>query len=242
MAKKKYSKLLAAGLAVTGAVQVSTSVPANALGPGSAGQTVIKSEDIKKDRLERTTKDTGTYIEFKKGDVTNLGLDPNREMHNETSAGGRRFSRYTHEDGTPYTGLYKSITGTDGYSGNWYVLDENGYYMRDPMKPQYAWIDGKLCADFLNYNGPCYNDAEGKYYLGHETGRDGGSITYMVFNDWVNNGSTWYRSDEKGVAYRNQWFKDPSTGKWYYFGDDCKMVRNKLVDGYYIGADGVWVQ
>ncbi|NAS19009.1 hypothetical protein GND98_014300 [Clostridium butyricum] len=31
-------------------------------------------------------------------------------------------------------------------------------------------------------------------------------------------------------------------GKWYYFDSEGKMVKNTTVNGYKIGADGVWIQ
>ncbi|WP_294156217.1 hypothetical protein [uncultured Clostridium sp.] len=51
----------------------------------------------------------------------------------------------------------------------------------------------------------------------------------MHFNEWQKEGNDWYRSNAEGIAYQNEWFKD-TDGKWYYFGNDCKMVRNKLIN------------
>lgn len=68
-----------------------------------------------------------------------------------------------------------------------------------------------------------------------------GIFKYIAFNEWQKEGDSWYRSNAEGIAYQNEWFKD-TDGKWYYFGNDCKMVTNKLVNGYWIGADGVWVK
>ncbi|NAS19006.1 hypothetical protein GND98_014285 [Clostridium butyricum] len=31
-------------------------------------------------------------------------------------------------------------------------------------------------------------------------------------------------------------------GKWYYFDENGRMLTNTVVNGYKIGADGVWVQ
>lgn len=241
MAKKKYKSLLATGLAVAGAVQLGTTTPANA---APLKGTITKVSDIIKQKEEKTDHKNGLIEIFSRGD-REITQDNNESWYKPVGTvfgeeNYRQIRRFTQEDGTPYTGMYMQKNDDNGKPFIWLVLDEDGYYRKDRNKPVFAHMDGKVCADFLEATGVSYNQADGNYYLGHETRKDGALITYMVFDDWAHNGNIWYRSNEKGVAYRNQWFKEPSSGKWYYFDDKCRMVRNQLVDGYWIGPDGVW--
>lgn len=246
MAKKKYKSLLATGLAVAGAIQIGASVEANALvtvkggGPGSAGSKIISAEEAHKAVMESTDFKAGLNIYVHKGEESNP--DRNMEIVGNIGSGGHSsFYRYTHEDGTPYTGLYLSTYTDKGTPIEWVVLDENGCLRRDPQNPQYAWLDGKLSADFLyNSLGPNHDPSTGNWYLTDYTYIDGGEFHYILFDKWREDygGKVWYRSDKNGVCYRNQWFQD-TDGKWYYFDDKCKMVTNTLVNGYWIGADGV---
>lgn len=57
---------------------------------------------------------------------------------------------------------------------------------------------------------------------------------------WVNyGGSDWYYK-QADMSVAKGWKQ--IDGKWYYFYSDGKMASNTIVDGYKIGADGVWVQ
>lgn len=57
---------------------------------------------------------------------------------------------------------------------------------------------------------------------------------------WTNyGGSDWYyKLPDMSVA--KGWKQ--IDGKWYYFDSEGKMVKNTTVNGYKIGADGVWIQ
>lgn len=57
---------------------------------------------------------------------------------------------------------------------------------------------------------------------------------------WTNyGGSNWYyKLPDMSVA--KGWKQ--IDGKWYYFDNEGKMVTNTVVNGYKIGADGVWIQ
>ena len=124
----------------------------------------------------------------------------------------------------------------------WLVLDENGCLRRNPMKPQFAWLNGYYSADFLNNGiGPNHDPSTNNWYLTDITTVQGAELKYIVFNKWQGYGGVWYRSNAEGVCYKNQWFQD-TDGKWYYFNDKCQMVTNTSIDGYWIGSDGVWVQ
>ena len=46
-----------------------------------------------------------------------------------------------------------------------------------------------------------------------------------------------------GSFYTDEWFKDGSTGKWYYFGSDGYMLHDQWVGGvYYVDSNGEMLQ
>lgn len=244
MAKKKFKSFVTAGVLAASVIQITPvyAVTLSGTGPGVDGyitdeQYAAQVEKQEAEVAKYESKSTNTRLDMFRGQLKTD--DPNREIHTELNDHTRQFSRYTDDEGIPFTGMYKSVKGNgNGYL--WMVLDKDGFLQRDLNKPQFAWFDGMYCADFMDASGLSFNQADGKYYLGDEFTKDGALLTYIVRNDWVKFGDIWYRSHEDGVAYRNEWFKN-TDGKWYYFDDKCKMVTSKLVDGYYIGADGVWV-
>ena len=250
----KYKQLLATGLAVAGVAQTGV-VKANAAtweiigettygqGPLSEGQKVTSWQENEAYHKKHTNYDLGIWIHHTKDSKTiQTEADKNREIvSNIGDSTSRLFSRYTNDKGEPYTGLYLSKNSETGSPIKWMVLDRDGCYRRDVNLPQFAWLNGKLSADFLlNETGLNYNDANNRFYL-TKVDYSNGIFKYVAFNEWQKEGDDWYRSNEEGIAYQNEWFKD-TDGKWYYFGNDCKMVRNKLVNGYWIGEDGVWVK
>ncbi len=51
----------------------------------------------------------------------------------------------------------------------------------------------------------------------------------------------WYYFRESGAMAANYWTLD--NGKWFYLGSSGAMLTNaRTPDGYWVGADGVWVQ
>jgi len=48
----------------------------------------------------------------------------------------------------------------------------------------------------------------------------------------------WYYLDSSG-AMKNGWIEN-SDGKWYYLDSTGKMIKDSIVDGAKVGADGVW--
>ena len=71
-----------------------------------------------------------------------------------------------------------------------------------------------------------------------------------IYNYYDDNGKMltgWQEIDSKKY-YLNEdgrmqtgWFKG-SDGKWYYFNEDGSMATYKVIDGYYVGSKGYWVQ
>lgn len=242
MGKSKFKTAIAVGIAVTGVMASSVTAQAVIGKPLTKEQTELGTS-ISDPAILKTIKENravGMNCTTTKQQMKEMGGDPNREEYQvEGDTSEIRISRYTHPDTSPYTGLYLE-TDSKGRPKTWLVLDKNGFYDRDVNNRQIAWDDSKMCADYLWQSGANYNKGEAKYYLGHQTTKDNALITYMVINDWLQVGPSYYRSNEKGVCYRNQWFKDSASGKWYYFGDDCVMVTNKLIDGYYLDKSGAW--
>lgn len=236
MAKKRYKSILATGLAVAGAIQMGMITDANAAPKGNIidGAEVLKEINSKLDS-------TRTFYTVK-GKSEKPSPDWNKEIVLDYAGSTNdTFYRVTQEDGTPYTGLYLSKNSENGAPMEWLVLDENGCLRRNPMKPQFAWLNGYYSADFLNNGiGPNHDPSTNNWYLTDITTVQGAELKYIVFNKWQGYGGVWYRSNAEGVCYKNQWFQD-TDGKWYYFNDKCQMVTNTLVNGYWIGSDGVWV-
>ncbi|MEX0050442.1 hypothetical protein AB2T85_07310 [Clostridium butyricum] len=246
MAKKRYKSILATGLAVAGAVQMGMTTDANAMETVHGffkDKTVvdIKSEDVMAETNSKLDS-TRTFYTVK-GKSEKPSPDWNKEIVLDYAGSTNdTFYRVTQEDGTPYTGLYLSKNSENGAAMEWLVLDENGCLRRNPMKPQFAWLNGYYSADFLNNGiGPNHDPSTNNWYLTDITTVQGAELKYIVFNKWQGYGGVWYRSNAEGVCYKNQWFQD-TDGKWYYFNDKCQMVTNTLVNGYWIGSDGVWVQ
>lgn len=51
-------------------------------------------------------------------------------------------------------------------------------------------------------------------------------------------GNKYYFDDEDGT-YVTGWMQDKN-GNWYYFNNNGVMQKNTTIDGYVLGADGVW--
>lgn len=246
MAKKRYKSILATGLAVAGAIQMGMVTDANAIGkpqaggPGASNAVIVDSKDVMAETNSKLDS-TRTFYTVK-GKSEKPSPDWNKEIVLDYAGSTNdTFYRVTQEDGTPYTGLYLSKNSENGVPMEWLVLDENGCLRRNPMKPQFAWLNGYYSADFLNNGiGPNHDPSTNNWYLTDITTVQGAELKYIVFNKWQGYGGVWYRSNAEGVCYKNQWFQD-TDGKWYYFNDKCQMVTNTLVNGYWIGSDGVWV-
>ena len=63
-------------------------------------------------------------------------------------------------------------------------------------------------------------------------------------NRWVQNYKyDWYYCGEDGFLLKNTWLHDPSSGKYYYLGEDWIMLHDTITpDGHYVGSDGAWVK
>ncbi|MGI6094896.1 MAG: N-acetylmuramoyl-L-alanine amidase [Lachnospiraceae bacterium] len=101
-------------------------------------------------------------------------------------------------------------------------------------------------ADFWDWK-----KTDGKWYYVNQNGEKA--------TGWILHGTGWYYLDKNGVMLTGLQTIDGKlyylyssgcmlTGwqyvnnKWYYFGADGAAFKNKWYDGYYLGADGVWIE
>lgn len=98
-------------------------------------------------------------------------------------------------------------------------------------------------------------DSNGWYYI-----KDNGT---RAAGEWVTLDGSFYRIDDNGYMAKgwrqvdgkwyflrsngsmavNYWEKDEASGKCYYLGSDGVMLTDCMTpDGYYVGADGAWVE
>lgn len=68
--------------------------------------------------------------------------------------------------------------------------------------------------------------------------------TFMAVNpmcanaEWRNSGEEWWYAE--GDSYIKNCWKEID-GKWYYFDYDGYILRNTIIDGYYLNSDGIWI-
>ncbi len=134
--------------------------------------------------------------------------------------------------------------------GSWKFLLSNGKYASGWRKIDNVWYYFETSG--LMKTGH-FTDSDGKeYYLNPSNGKmwtgwllkDGNWYYYwgsgsMAKNSWALHGGKWYYLTGNGTM-KTGWLLD--RGKWYYLmpgnGD---MAYNTVIDGYKIGADGVWI-
>lgn len=101
-----------------------------------------------------------------------------------------------------------------------YFIDENHTFKR-------GWV---------------YEESEGWYFMDYKTA--------IKQNDrWIADGqdsnalAKWYCLDKNGVMMQSSWIaNDVSGSKWYYVDSTGLFVRNTVVDGYLINAEGYWTK
>ncbi len=79
--------------------------------------------------------------------------------------------------------------------------------------------------------GQWFKDDKGWWYLNSDN-------SYTV-NNWQNIGEKWYYFDQSGYMYTG-WL--PWQGSYYYMTDYGMLTSGWTPDGYYVGADGKWLQ
>jgi len=61
----------------------------------------------------------------------------------------------------------------------------------------------------------------------------------LMETGWLKDNETWYFMQSSGTM-KTGWIKD--NNDWYYLNEDGKMASNTTIDGYYLGANGAWVE
>ena len=88
----------------------------------------------------------------------------------------------------------------------------------------YLTSNGDMVSGWFEYNRMWY-------YLDPQNGKYTGG--------WLQLGDDWYYMNVDGTM-ATRWIK--SKGSWYYLDPaNGKMVRNAVVENYYINPDGVWI-
>ena len=130
--------------------------------------------------------------------------------------------------------------GADGYavtntfkkdSTGWCYLNASGSMVKN------NWVKDGGKWYFLDANGYMVSnkwmkDSKGWVYLGS----DGA----MATDKWVKDSVGWCYVGDDGYAVTNCWKKD-SKG-WCYLDKNGRMVYDKWVDGFYVDANGYWVE
>ncbi len=61
--------------------------------------------------------------------------------------------------------------------------------------------------------------------------------------DWASDNKGWWIQYPDGTYMVNDWYQSPASGLWYYMGADGYMLTDTVTpDGFYVNAEGVWVQ
>lgn len=110
----------------------------------------------------------------------------------------------------------------------WYLFDMNGYMLTGWQtrnnKQYYLTSNGDMVSGWFQYDRVWY-------YLDPDNG--------MFDRGWLQLGDEWYYLNSEGHMVTG-WLK--SNGKWYYMDPSSgKMVKDKVVEKYYVNMDGVWI-
>ena len=59
---------------------------------------------------------------------------------------------------------------------------------------------------------------------------------------WKKDSKGWWVQSDDGTYLTNQWYQSPESGLYYYMGADGYMLYDTITpDGFYVNADGVWI-
>lgn len=133
------------------------------------------------------------------------------------------FYDATLADNIPNQSYYAQTT-----DGGWTVsfgsnAEVNSKYDKSNQRGASDYVKGWLCKD-------------GKWYA---FDGDGCQVT-----GWLSTGGYWYCINPGTTAESSSMFTgwQEINSNWYYFNNSGQMVANCVVDGYSIGADGIWRQ
>lgn len=129
-------------------------------------------------------------------------------------------------------GYYAASTWIQDTDGKWYYFNMACEMVKDRVTPDgfYVGPDGVWDGNASTAV------AEEQPNMGPDASLDNAS------GGWEVSGETWKYKLDDGSYVTNDWKQD-ADGKWYYFDESSRMVTEQTTpDGYYVGADGVWVQ
>lgn len=177
------------------------------------------------------------YAEYDKD--WNLLSKDNEIAENHNEIGGVRLYEVTKIDDVIHFLYAKDYP----YANKLSVLKENiwkknstGWWAEysDGSYPVSAWK--RIDNTWYYFNDSGYmvsNEWRDGYWLSSN-----GALEYAYTASWKHNSFGWWFEDGSGWYPSSSWQK--IDGCWYYFDASGYMVTNQYVDGYWIGADGVY--
>jgi hypothetical protein len=96
-------------------------------------------------------------------------------------------------------------------------------WLNDGDKFYYLKDDGNMATGWIKVNN--------NWYYMSESG--------SMKTGWQKVNGVWYFMQDSGEM-KTGWLKD--YGVWYYLNENGEMASNTSIDGYYLGADGAWVE
>lgn len=183
--------------------------------------------------------------------TTNLNYNFASEM---TANGQYRFRVRAYEDGS-YNGWseYSQILTVQGSNTN-----SSGNSISSQSSPSGSAntsnIISSLNINYTPYREGWYLGSDGSWHYRYSDGTEPKDTFALIDGRWYNftqngsmrtgwfqRGGSWFYLKQDG-AMALGW--RPIDGKWYYFSpEDGAMLTNSATpDGYWVGADGVWVQ
>lgn len=93
---------------------------------------------------------------------------------------------------------------------------------RQGLNNQWCWTDAR------NWKVTSWNQIDGSWYYFDSNG--------IMKTGWIEYTGQWYYANQSGIMQKG-WIKEGNS--WYYFGNTGVMSTDAVVDGYYLGEDGV---
>ncbi len=119
------------------------------------------------------------------------------------------------------------------FKDGWISTDKGwNYYENGNIKT--GWLNDKGDFYYLKDNGSMaigWIDVDNDWYYMNESG--------AMETGWQKNNENWYFMQDSGEM-KTGWLKN--NDKWYYLNENGQMVTNTSIDGYYLGADGAWIE
>lgn len=119
------------------------------------------------------------------------------------------------------------------FKDGWINTDKGwSYYENGNIKT--GWLNDKGDFYYLKDDGSMVTgwiDVDNHWYYMSELG--------SMETGWQKINGNWYFMQDSGEM-KTDWLK--SNDKWYYLNENGAMVTSTSIDGYYLGADGTWIE